>query len=80
MTFYEAIWKGEGIGDGANLEEALQAYSAVRPDDFIWDEFCSIEEADPHLMKYSSFDDYLDNADALERVSVTSVMLAEAID
>ena len=24
--FFEAIWHGEGIGDGGDLEEALQAY------------------------------------------------------
>ena len=27
--FFEAIWHGEGIGDGADLEEALQAYAVV---------------------------------------------------
>ena len=80
MNFFEAIWHGEGIGDGADLEEALQAYSFVRPDDGDWEAVCSIEGANPHLMKYSSFDDYLDNADALEEIPISSPMLAEAID
>ena len=29
MSFYEAIWHGEGIGDGGDLEESLQAYIVV---------------------------------------------------
>ena len=26
FEFFEAIWHGEGVGDGGDLEEALQAY------------------------------------------------------
>ena len=31
--FFEAIWHGEGVGDGGDLEEALQAYVAVKPEE-----------------------------------------------
>ena len=32
MCFYEAIWHGEGIGDGGALEEALRSYFIVNPE------------------------------------------------
>ena len=34
--FFEAIWHGEGVGDGGDLEEALQAYVAVKPEEGDW--------------------------------------------
>ena len=29
MTFFEVLWHGEGIGDGADFEEALASFVAV---------------------------------------------------
>ena len=45
--FFEAIWHGEGVGDGGDLEEALQAYVAVKPEEGDWVEACAAEGADP---------------------------------
>ena len=39
--FFEAIWNDEGIGDGGDLQEALQAYVAVKPDDNDWIAACA---------------------------------------
>ena len=47
--FFEAIWHGEGIGDGGDLEEALQAYLAVKPKDGNWLEACGADGADPKV-------------------------------
>ena len=77
--FFEAIWHGEGIGDGGDLEEALQAYIVVKPEDGNWLEACAAEGADPTIERFSSFDAYLDNADPLERIAVTAVMITDAI-
>ena len=77
--FFEAIWHGEGIGDGADLEEALQAYAVVKPEDDDWVEACAAEGADPVIERFSSFDAYLDNADPSETIAVTPTMIAEAI-
>ncbi len=78
--FFETIWHGEGIGDGGNLDEALQAYVAVKPDNNDWIEACSAEGANPHIERFASFDSYLDNEDALERIPVTPQMIAVAIE
>ena len=77
--FFEAIWHGEGIGDGADLEEALQAYAVVKPKDGDWVEACAADGADPVIERFPSFDAYLDNADPLETIAVTPQMIAEAI-
>ncbi|MGB1022721.1 MAG: hypothetical protein ACPGXW_07890 [Synechococcus sp.] len=77
--FFEAIWHGEGIGDGADLEEALQAYAVVKPEDGDWVEACAADGADPVIERFPSFDAYLDNADPLETIAVTPQMIAEAI-
>ena len=77
--FFEAIWHGEGIGDGGDLEEALQADVAVKPDDGNWLEACGAEGANPTIERFASFDAYLDNADPLERIAVTARMIADAI-
>ena len=76
--FFEAIWHGEGVGDGGDLEEALQAYVAVKPEDGDWIE-ASAEGADPVIERFASFDAYLDNADPLERIAVTPQMISEAL-
>ena len=43
--FFEAIWNDEGIGDGGDLQEALQAYVAVKPDDNDWIAACATQES-----------------------------------
>ena len=78
-AFLEAIWHGEGIGDGGDLEEALQAFAAVKPDDGDWVSACASAGADPHIERFASFEAYLDNDDALERIPVTAEMLANAL-
>ena len=79
MGFFESIWHSKGIGDGENLEEALQAYLVAKPDDGDWVGACSVDGADPHIDRYSSFDDYLNNADPHESIPVTSTMIIEAL-
>lgn len=79
MTFYEVMWHGEGIGDGADPEEALLAYAAVRPEDGNWQAACDVPGAEPCLQRYASFDAFLDNADALETIPVTAAMIEAAL-
>ena len=45
--FFEAIWQGEGIGDGGDLDEALQSFVAVKPDDGDWVAACAADGASP---------------------------------
>ena len=78
--FFEAIWHGEGIGDGGDLQEALQAYVAVKPDDNDWIAACAAEAADPRIERFASFEAYLDNEDALETIPVTPQMIVVAIE
>lgn len=82
-SFYEAIWRGESIGDGADPQEAMRAYAALIPRDGSWrgdwQSLCGQPGADPHLLRYSSFEAFLDNEDALERIPVTAASLAEAM-
>ncbi len=80
MSFYEAIWHGKGIGDGSNLDEALQSYLLVKPDNGDWVEACSADGANPHIERYASFDDYLDNADLLESIPVTALMIVKSLE
>ncbi len=81
--FFETLWQGESIGDGADLGEALLAYRAVRPGEDEWDgdwqALLSSFDADPHLLRYASFEAFLDNADALERIPVSAAMIATAL-
>ena len=79
MTFFEVIWHGEGIGDGGDPQEALQAYAAVAPEDGDWDAACSAPGAEPCLRRYASFDAFLDNDDALETIPVTAAMIEAAL-
>ena len=76
--FFEAIWHGEGVGDGGDLEEALQAYLVVKPEDGDWVEACAAEGADPVVERFASFEAYLDNADPLETIAVTPTMITDA--
>ena len=78
--FFEAIWHGEGIGDGGDLDEALQAFAVVKPEDNDWIEACAVEGANPHIERFASFDSYLDNEDALEVITVTPQMIVVAIE
>ena len=78
--FFEAIWHGEGIGDGGDLEEALQAYGVVKPDDGDWASACAASGATPRIERFASFDAYLDNDDALEVIPVTPQMIVVAIE
>ncbi len=79
QCFYEVFWHGEGIGDGGDPAEALLAYAAVRPQDGDWQRACAEPGADPYLERHGSFEAYLDNADALERVPVTAAMIDAAL-
>lgn len=79
MAFYEVMWHGEGIGDGGDPEEALQAYAAVAPEDGDWQAACTAPGAEPGLDRYISFDAFLDNADALETIPVTAAMIKAAL-
>ena len=79
MQFYEVLWHGDQIGDGGDLEEALQAYAAVKPDDNDWDTACAEAGADPCIRRYASFDAYLDNADELETIPVSASMISAAL-
>lgn len=81
--FFESLWQGESIGDGADVAEALLAYRAVRPGEDDWDgdwqALVASSDADPHLLRYASFEAFLDNADALERIPVNALMIANAL-
>lgn len=79
MEFFEVLWHGEAIGDGADLEEALQAYAAVRPDDDDWMTACARAATAPAIRRYASFEAFLDNADELETIPVTAAMIAAAL-
>ena len=79
MPFFEVIWHGEGIGDGADPQEALQAYAAVRPEDGDWSAACDHPEARPCLNRFASFEAFLDNADPLETIPVTATMIEAAL-
>jgi len=78
-AFLEAFWQGEGIGDGGDLEEALQSYVAVKPDDDDWETACAAAGAEPRIERFASFDAYLDNEDALEVIPVTAQMIMSAL-
>jgi hypothetical protein len=77
--FFEAIWHGEGIGDGGDLDEALQSFVAVKPDDDDWVAACAVDGASPHVERFASFDAYLDNKDALETIPVQAQMIIDAL-
>ena len=79
MTFFEVVWHGEGIGDGGDQQEALQAYAAVAPDDGNWQAACAAAGAEPCLHRFASFEAFLDNADALETIPVTAAMIEAAL-
>ena len=64
MTFYELIWRGEGCGDAADLEEALLNFQEIKPKELSWQEvFADAGQAPPCIRRYSSFEAFLDNED-----------------
>jgi hypothetical protein len=79
MGFYEVLWHGDGISDGADLEEALQGYALVKPDDGDWQSACAAAGAEPCIRRYASFEAFLDNADELETIPVTAAMIEAAL-
>lgn len=79
MQFFEVIWHGEGIGDGGDPQEALQAYAAVAPEDGDWSTACAVPGAQPCLNRFASFEAFLDNADPLETIAVTAAMIEAAL-
>jgi hypothetical protein len=79
MTFFEVLWHGEGIGDGADFEEALTSYVAVKPEEGTWHEACAEAGASPCIKRYDSFEAFLDNADELETIPVTAAMIEAAL-
>jgi len=79
MGFFEVFWQGEAIGDGGDLEEALTAYLAVQPEEGSWVEACTAAEEQPCILRYASFEAYLDNADELETIPVTAAMIEAAL-
>ena len=80
MSFYEVFWHGESIGDGGDLEEALLSYQVVNREDFDRFQACNATGPNPHLKRYKSFDDYLDNADPLETIAVSYSMISDALN
>ncbi|MCU0530332.1 MAG: hypothetical protein MUD04_12810 [Cyanobium sp. Prado107] len=79
MAFFEVLWHGEAIGDGGDLEEALQAYGQLRPLPPSWPDACAEPGADPCIHRYASFEAFLDNADELETIPVTAAMIEAAL-
>ncbi|MFM7675299.1 MAG: hypothetical protein ACKO5F_06880 [Synechococcus sp.] len=80
MAFFEVLWHGEAIGDGGDLQEALQSYAAVRPDDDDWERACGTTGAEPTIRRYASFEAFLDNADELETIPVTAEEIRSALE
>ena len=79
VEFFEVVWHGEGIGDGADLDEALRAYAAVKPQDGDWVAACAAPGAEPRIQRYASFEAFLDNADAEATFPVTAEMIESAL-
>lgn len=77
--FYEALWDGDGIGDGGDVDEALLSYAQVQDDDLSWEEAIRRADQPPCVKRYRSFDAYLDNADELETIAVTAAMIEAAL-
>ena len=78
MTFFEVLWEGDSLSDAADLDEALASYLVVKPEGLEWSEVCGNPTYAPSIRRYSSFDSYLDNDDALEVIEVTASMLEAA--
>jgi hypothetical protein len=79
MTFFEVFWHGEAISDHTDPQDALLEYALVRPEDGDWTAACAAAGADPHLLRYESFEAFLHNADALETIPVSAAMIEAAL-
>ena len=79
MGFFEVFWYGEAIGDGSDLEEALTAYLSVQPEDSSWPEACAAASAPPCIPRDASYEAYLENADELETITVSTAMIVAAL-
>jgi hypothetical protein len=77
MEFYEVFWHGEAIGDAGDFDEALASYGVVKPEDGDWAAACG--EAQPEIQRYSSFEAFLDNDEALETIPVNAAMIEAAV-
>ena len=76
MTFYELIWRGDGCGDAADLEEALLNFQEIKPKELSWQEvFVDTSHEPPCIRRYRSFDAFLDNEDELETIYPSQEML-----
>jgi hypothetical protein len=68
MTFLELLLGEEPVGDAGDLAEALEAFQELKPEDSSWTELCADAATVPTIRRYSSFEAFLDNADALETI------------
>jgi len=76
MTFYELIWRGDGCGDAADLEEALLNFQEIKPKELSWQGvFADTGHEPPCIRRYRSFDAFLDNEDELETIYPSQKML-----
>ena len=80
MDFFEAIWYGEVIGDGDDIDETILSYIHVKPDDGDWQKACTYQRSMPYLHRYSSFEDYLDNADPIETIFLNHEIISKALE
>ncbi|MFM8260044.1 MAG: hypothetical protein ACKN83_09520 [Vulcanococcus sp.] len=78
MTFLELLLGDEAVGDAADLQEALEVFRELKPDDSSWLELCADPATVPTIRRYSSFEAFLDNADALETIQLGADQLAAA--
>jgi hypothetical protein len=72
MTFLELLLGEEPLGDAADLEEALQVFQELKPEGQSWEQLCSDPATVPTIRRYSSFEAFLDNADALESLQLSA--------
>jgi hypothetical protein len=75
MTFYELIWRGEGCGDAADLEEALAFFQELKPKTMDWQAVCEDPQYSPTIRRYRSFEAFLDNEDEVETIHPTAELL-----
>ena len=70
MTFLELLLGEQAVGDAADLREALEAFQELKPEAATWPELCADPTTVPTIRRYSSFEAFLDNADALETIQL----------
>jgi hypothetical protein len=78
MAFLELLLGDEVVGDAADLQEALEVFQELKPDDSSWPELCADPATAPTIRRYSSFEAFLDNADALETIQLRADQVAPA--